>query len=206
MYHKGLTFAPGQLNLYLRRIKEWGKKEYEISIALICLKMYKDVTPGEYFIAFPPKMQYEKELGKTHILSTEQLREFLNKYWDENTITDVTIFRRNPKEDLFKIPIQIKRFGLGKELGGNTKNFIMFLRNLQKLPYNENRLVILRENVKRLKPQEIVDWLNRNKFPFPEVILLHQKPNMDMELYQLKPNNGTFSTRVLTKNQIMDMD
>lgn len=208
--HKSLVFTPSQLSLYLRSMKEWGKKEHEIAVSLICLKVYRDIIPGKYFIALPPRGKYEKELNKSYGrsgLTATQLRDFLNHYWEENTDTDVVVLREDgedPKKP-YLIPLQIKRFGLGAESDGDTQDFIDFLKKLKKFPRNENRLIIVREKVRKLKPQKIVEWLNNNEFSFPEVILLHQKPNMDMELYQLKPNKGTFSVKLITKEQIINI-
>lgn len=194
-------FSESFLSSYLKSKKVWNKLENEIAIALISLNAYKKFYQGDYLLYFPHKRNAEKLLKGNLILSSESFGVFLEKVIDTDNLTDVILVRKNRRLKKPRlIPLQIKRFGLGKERGGGSKELIEYLiKTSLKYPKNENRLIILRENVKNLKPQEIVNWLNNNEFPFEEVILLHQNANLDMECYQLKPNKGTFSLAILTK-------
>jgi len=205
--HKSLTFNPPVLSAYLKSCKKWNTKEFEIAAGLICIKAYQQEVSGSYALAFPAKNKKLRELNKGYMLSSAEFGDFLTKYIEENSDIDLYILRENPKNTNkpYVIPIQIKRVGLGKEEGIRSEGFIDYLNKLaKKYPQTSTRLIIIIEKIDTVKPQIVFEWINNNNFPFPEVILLHQRKDFDMEMFQLKPNNGiTFTTKLFRQKEIL---
>ncbi len=207
--HPNLCYKPATLAEYLKRKNPWSGIDHEIAATLACLKTYKDDLEGDYFVAFPPKLQYGSKLSKTQKHSVDEFDQFLKKYVEKNSDIDVIIARENPggkdEPPLLKL-LQIKRFGLGNYEGANTNDFIEWLKKLsKKYAAAPVRLAITIEKIGKLHIQSAVEWLNSNAFPFQEVLLI----STDKEkaaIYQLKPNRGTFVPKSFTREQIISFD
>jgi len=135
-----IYFKPEHLVEYLKSLKgSFGGKDYEILIALTVrkayLKIYKDkfVDVKNLRIGFPLKDSFEKELPKNRVINYADIGKFIKKISEEDTLTDIVIGEelkgRMPRR-LFVF--QLKRFGLGKEKGGGTKELISFLKKYRK--------------------------------------------------------------------------
>lgn len=197
-----LCFATDKLSSYLRTVEKWGTLEYEIAAGLAYLKVYREIIPGKYLIYFIPKNEtfFNLSLASTDI---KDIGKLIRKMVATDTLTDICLIRPQAGTQVGVVPLQIKRFGLGSQRMGNTKEMISFLKKYSLVSPSPNRLIIVLEKFGKLKPQELVDWLNHNQFAFPEVVLIYIHNDLKMEFFQLKPNNGTFSTKILSKEQVI---
>jgi hypothetical protein len=197
-----LCFDPNRLASYLKTIDKWSTLEYEIAAGIAYLKVYKKIVPGKYVIYFVPKNESFFNLS-VNTIDIKDIGNFIRKMTLRDTLTDVCLIRPQAGVQAGVVPLQIKRFGLGSQQMGNTNEAISFLKKCSLVSPSSNRLIIVLERFGKLKPQELVDWLNSNQFPFPEVILIYIHNDLKMEFFQLKPNNGTFSTETLSKEQVV---
>lgn len=197
-----LCFDPNRLASYLKTVEKWSTLEYEIATGLAYLEVYKKIVPGKYTIYFVPRNESFFNLS-VHNIDIKDIGKFIRKMITRDILTDVSLIRPQERTQSGVVPLQIKRFGLGSQRNGNIKEAISFLKKCLLVSPSSNRLIIVLEKFGKLKPQELVDWLNSNQFPFPEVILIYIHNDLKMEFFQLKPNNGTFSTKILSKKQVM---
>ncbi len=196
--NKDTCISPRKLYEYLKTKKYFGKIENEILAVLTFLKIYRDERPGEYLIYFKPNKKYF-EIDK--LVSFDVFFECL---LNEDSPIDVSLIRKEGKEKVGVKPIQLKRFGLGKEKGGGTETFLSFLEKYRNVSGKNVSLVIVLEEIKKLKPQTVTEWLNKNDFPFPEVVLIHPSKNEECDFYQLKPSsNATFQKKTFTRKEII---
>lgn len=195
--HPHLFFKPEMLNRYLKKQTTWGKLEHEIAAAIVCLHAYKDDVDGDYFVAFPPKLNKGKELNKAAgEYSLKEFERFLKAHIEEKSDIDVIIAKKDPadKKRPFMRPLQIKRF----RTGGSTDDLLVWLEELaQKYPESKASLVIIAEKIGKIRLQRVVDWLNKENFPFGEVVVIGGGALSKKTVYQLKPNRGTFIPKTI---------
>ena len=205
--HPAFCFTPKTLYRYLKSCSVFGKKEYEIFIALIYRKIMESEYGGNgYSIYFPPQTKYYQELfgliGKPMKIS--DIGGLLDKYVEESSLTDVAFVQPFIGNQVKVLPCQIKRFGLGNETGGGTEILLSFLEKQKKFTPNENRLIISFEQTSIINLPKVIEWVNTNVFPFKEIVLFVQQKDTSIKFCQLKPNNGLARFRVFKREEIVN--
>lgn len=207
--HPSLCYKPSILSEYLKRKNPWSRIDHEIAATLACLKAYKDDFEGNYFVTFPPKLQYGSELSRAKKHTVDEFEQFLKTFVEEDSDIDIIIARENPagknEPPLLKF-IQMKRFGLGDYEGANTNEFIHWLKKLsEKYVAAPVRLAVTIEKIGKLHLQSVVEWINSNALPFIEMLVISTSREK-MTIYQLKPNRGTFVPKSFTREQVISFN
>lgn len=194
-----LYFQKETIATYLVEKKKAGtlnlkSKDYELVVALLLRELYeKRLEFKDAIVGLPLRDDHAKDFPNHDFFEVSELERILERkeVFDEDSDVDVVIGRKiDGKIDTQAAPYQLKRFGLGKEAGGGTRELIDFLKKYEKYSPTKTRLMILIEvGTKTLETKELVDWLKDAKYPFKEVIIV-VIANDVVTFAQLFPNPG----------------
>lgn len=206
--HKKLTFPAEYLKNYLKTVDNFSKLEHEILAALTFQKAYEKIFEESTMIGFPHKPGAETNLNKMGIIPAKNVGKFISQYGDESSPMDAIIvnpINNKPRNNAIYRPLQIKYLGKGDFKNVTEEKFIKFLKKYSDYQSNKYSLIIVLDGkIKKLELRVVVDWLNENKFPFGEVVLIHAPSNLgDIEYFQLKPTKETFSSIKMTREELL---
>lgn len=206
--HKKLVFPAEYLKNYLKTVDSFSKLEHEILAALTFQKAYEKIFEESTMIGFPQKPGVETSLNKMGIIPAKNIGKFISQYSDEKSPMDAIIvnpINSNPRNNTLYRPLQIKYLGKGEFETVTEEKFIKFLKKYSDYQSNKYSLIIVLDGkIEKLELREVVDWLNENKFPFGEVVLIHAPSNLDdIEFFQLKPTKKTFSSIKITRKELL---
>lgn len=182
-----------------------SKTQYEILAALTVLKIFEDEKPGEYFIYFPLRPSHEKRFPTDKKIFF--LEDFFRLFHDGNAPEDIFLLRK--EEGYYAvIPLQIKRYGVGKWKTGSTNELMSFLEDKKRFAANDTQLIIVFEDIPVTPdvPKDLSNasqWLKQNGFPFKGVIAVHPFASGEMLFWQLKPSKDEPAVKKFSKEQIL---
>jgi hypothetical protein len=180
--------------------------QYEMLVALSVSKAFEDEKPGDYFIYFPLRASHEKRFPvDKEVFFTE---DFFKLFHDGNSPEDIYLLRIE-EGHYAVIPLQIKRYGIGKWISKSLENFTDFLQEKSLFATNDMQLIIPLENIPAtpevLKALENASqWLQDNPFPFKGVIAIQPLETGEMLFIQLKPNKDRLLVKKFSREQIND--
>lgn len=198
------VFPLDGLKDYLRVNWDNSTVQYEILTALTVSKVFKDERPGEYFIYFPLLSSHEKRFPIDK--EVFYIEDFFKLFHDGNAPEDIFLLREEAGH-YGVIPLQIKKYGVGKWASGSAKELIDFLKEKSHFTPSDMCLVIPLENIEISKDtkvylEETGKWLRENDFPFKSVIAIHPFVNGEMLFWQLKPSKDIPEVKKFSKEDI----
>jgi|GEM_PF-5531405 len=169
-------------------------KSYELIVAILLKKLYEDrLKFGDCVIGFPLKDTNANDFPNHGLFNASELEKVISsrKVFDEDCDVDVVIAKRSENEiNPLAVPYQLKRFGLGVEANGGTKEFIDFLKKYENYAKTQTKLMILIENgTREMDTKTILDWFNLKRYPFSEVDAVFMEKNI-IKFIQFYPNPG----------------
>ena len=198
------VFSLHTLREYVKNNWKNSTTQYEILAALTVSKVFEDEKPGEYLIYFPLLPSHEKRFPMDK--STFFMEDFFRLFHDGNASEDIYLLRKDGARYAV-IPLQIKRYGVGKWADKSLENLVSFLKEKSHFAPSEMQLIIPLENIPVtpdiLKYLEAASqWLKDNKFPFKGVIATHPLATGEMLFWQLKPVSEKPAAKKFSKDQI----
>ncbi len=195
-----LYFDKETIASYLTKKKEKGtlnlkSKDYELLVALLLRELYaKKLGFTDAIIGLPLRDERIGDFPNHGVFEFSELEKILasKQVFDEDSDVDVVIGRK--VGGLIKktaVPYQLKRFGLGKEAGGDTHKFIDFLKKYEKYASTQTRLMILLEpGTEEIDTKEAIEWLKNGEYPFREVAVVFSANDI-ITFVQIFPNPGS---------------
>lgn len=148
----------------------------------------KLVIRSGLFISFPYKEGSESELNKYDAVQSEKVGWFIREFIEENSPVDSILVNQKNIKPTFQKSLQIKFFGNFDKTQPTDLDLVRFLHKYSTYAPTDTSLVILTENYGRIETQKAKTWLNENKFPFSEVVLVGNKESKKRNDYLvLKP-------------------
>ena len=187
--HRNFTFSERDLLRYLKTVNKFSKMEEEILATLKFKHAYqKLVIRSGLFISFPYKEGSESELNKYDAVQSEKVGWFIREFIEENSPVDSILVNQKNIKPTFQKSLQIKFFGNFDKTQPTDLDLVRFLHKYSTYAPTDTSLVILTENYGRIETQKAKTWLNENKFPFSEVVLVGNKESKKRNDYLvLKP-------------------
>jgi hypothetical protein len=180
--------------------------QYEILATITVANVFNDEKPGEYFIYLPMLPSHEKRFPVDKDIFF--MDDFLKLFHDGNSSEDTFLLRKEDNHYAV-IPIQIKRYGVGKWETESAESIIPFLEEKRNYATNEMQLIIVFENVPNnlevlANLNKASEWLLDNDFPFKGVIVIHPFATGEMLFCQLKPTKGSVLVKKFAQDQILN--
>lgn len=197
MYDKYVYLGEKALREYLGK---YGKgllgKDYEIATAIILKRFFEVEFGGIHIIGFKIKENTGPYLGRINPKNIEEVRDIVEKYRDENDLSDFSIAPlKNFKGDKNSAwIIQTKRFGKfqnNKDTGG-LKDFLLKIK--KKYTDTPAILAILFDGHEGLELKELSDYVESMSFPFSRILFVNtnqdEKKEWYIEVGEIWPNYG----------------
>ena len=164
-------------------------KESEAITSLALVKLYEKLLGGTCKIGFPLNPSYSNQFPKESDRSIGEIMKILaeKKTFKEDSEIDVTIKKDKSNES---VNYQLKRFGLGKNAGGGTKEFIELLIEYSVRPKTTTKLLVVMQEGTKIDPPVIIQWLAANPYPFSAVETVSME-NDEVTFLQLFPKSGS---------------
>jgi len=205
-----IYFKPVELKQYLI-LSDKSKNikiNDEILIALTARKIFEPILSqkGELLFGFPIKAN-KINLDKKNKIPIKDIGNFLSKYGEIDTLTDIIISYRNFKGiSSNQIKLQIKHFGYGKTKNGGTEAIIkLFEKCYFDAASDEKLIIFLEEERGYIDFQEIRKKVNFERISYPQIITMHYtKLDMLMHYVCLKPElNGNFLYNSFSREEVI---
>lgn len=205
-----LYFEKEIIATYLAEKKKAGtlnlkSKDYELVVALFLRELHEKRLGFKHaIVGLPLKDERADDFPDHGVLEVSELEKILDskQIFDENSDVDIVIGQKiDDKIDPQAAPYQLKRFGLGKETGGGTNEFIDFLKKYGSYAPTKTRLMILLEvGTKAIDTTPVVEWLKKVGYPFKEVgvVLMADDKVTFVQLFP-NPSSAEFPLNELLK-------
>lgn len=197
-YRGIIFFTAGKLRDYLNQKYINGNfgstVDLECVVALHLRKVYELYLENkdELVIGFELKRDGEDKIESLPD-SFESVEHSMEKFTEEDTLTDIIIGGFNGKKIFNAYKIQIKHFGIGNLENGNTDDFIKFLdKRLFDAATNEQLVIFLDKNRGDIDAEKVDDWaeLNAKKIKYRQLITVHQSKLDEKFIFNLLISNG----------------